>query len=179
MDTCASKFSQNRKLSSGCRCCWSRKIAAILFHATWSTLLQLLVEHCSGRLSAPLPFQQLFQDSPHEQDMDNEEIMLPMPPRALLQCSDACCSYSGNMKLSTARSERSLPSQQLSQDSPQEQDAEDEEIVSQFCLRAPVRCSDGFSDDFIAPSIEEVDFDSSKSEFVCKAAAMDKLHCSS
>ena len=65
------------------------------------------------------------------------------------------------MKLSTARSERSLPSrQQLSQDSPQEQDAEDEKIVSQFCLRAPVGCSDDFSDDyFIAPSMEEVDFE--------------------
>ena len=167
MDTCASKFSPDRLVAAAvgherlprsyftlpgplyCNYLWNMEPPAA----------------CSGRLSAPLPFQQLFQDSPHEQDVDNEEIMLPTPPRALLQCSDACCSYSGNMKLST---ERSLPSQQqLSQDSPQEQDAEDEEIVSQFCLRAPVRCSDDFSDDFIAPSIEEVDFDSSKSELVC------------
>ena len=115
--------------------------------------------------SAPLPAHQL---SPLEQDVDDEEI----PPCAPVQCSGAwSSSYSGDMELSAACSERSpvpLPFQHLSQDSPA-QDVDDEEIFLQLYLRAPVQCSKDLSSDeqFLESSIEEENFDKAKSELVC------------
>ena len=61
-----------------------------------------------------------------------------------------------------------LSFQQLSPDSLYEQDVGDEELVTQFYLRAPVRCSDDRLDkEFADFSIEEVNFDKAKSELVC------------
>ena len=117
----------------------------------------------SAACSAPLPAHQL---SPLQQDVDDEEI----PPCAPVQCSGAwSSSYSGDMELSAACSERSsvpLPFQHLSQDSPA-QDVDDEEIFLQ--LRAPVQCSEDLSSDeqFLESSIEEENFDKAKSELVC------------
>ena len=124
---------------------------------------------CSERLSpATLPFHQLSQHSPLEQDVDD---VFSIPPCAPRQCSDTWssifCSYSGNMELSAVCSERPLSSQQLSQDSRQEQDAEI--VPSQFCLRA-LQCSDDLSDEqFIKSSIQEENFDKAKSELVCSS----------
>ena len=106
---------------------------------------------CSESLSAQLP-------SP----------VFSMPPRAPAQCSDAwsslCCSYSRNMELCAACSKRPFPFQQNSR---HEQDAE---IVSrQFCLRAPVQCSD--DEQFISSSIQEENFDKAKSELVCSSSS--------
>ena len=106
----------------------------------------------SGRLSAPL-----LLPSP-------EEIKFSIPPRSLLQCSDVwsplCCSYSRKMELS--------PSRQLWQNSRHRQDAE---IMSEFCLRAPVLCSEDLSvEQFADFSTEEVNFDKAKSELVCSSS---------
>ena len=166
--------------------------------ATWSvTLLQLVRGNMAACSAAAQPFYRLSQQ---EQDMDDEEIM---PPRAPVQCSDAwsslCCSCTGNMELSAARSRwlAPLPSPEeniplrapvpcsdawsslysnsrnlelfaaacLEIQFPSQQDLRHEQ---QFCLRAPVRCSEDLSDEqFVESSIEEINFDEGKTELVC------------
>ena len=126
---------------------------------------------CSERLSATLPFHQLSQDLPLEQDVvdvDGEEIMFSMPSRVPVQCSDgvSVCSYLGNIKQSATCSERLSAPLSFQQLSPYEQDIGDEELVTQFYQHAPVRCSDDRLDEQFADfSIDN--FDKAKSELVC------------
>ena len=115
--------------------------------------------------ATPQPFYQFSQHSPLEQDVDD---VFSIPPCAPRQCSDTwssiSCSYSENMELSAVCSERPLSSQQLPQDSRQEQDAE---IVPQFCLRALQRSDDLSDEQFMKSSTQEENFDKAKSELVC------------
>ena len=107
--------------------------------------------------------QKLSQDSPRDWSLATSKIVAVLT-RYLLYSRQ-------RMEPSAACSERlsaPLSFQQLSPDSPYEQDVGDEELVTQFYLRAPVRCSDDRLDEQFADfSIEEVNFDKAKSELVC------------